>query len=59
MAFMKLEGVLLQAIQGQPTVGVLQSIKDNYQEIYSEFSVNEKLPLKWGLVLLLQGQEQW
>lgn len=47
--FYEAGGRVASSYPGSPTVGVLQSIKDNYQEIYSEFSVNEKVALEVGI----------
>ncbi len=47
--FYEAGGRVASSYPGSPTVGVLQSIKDNYSEIYSEFSVNEKVALEVGI----------
>jgi len=47
--FYEAGGRVASSYPGSPTVGVLQSIKDNYSEIYSEFSVNEKVALEVGV----------
>lgn len=47
--FYEAGGRIASSYPGSPTVGILQSIKDNYPEIYSEFSVNEKVALEVGI----------
>jgi len=47
--FYEAGGRVASSYPGSPTVGILQSIKDNYKDIYSEFSVNEKVALEVGI----------
>ncbi len=47
--FYEAGGRVASSYPGSPTVGVLQSIKDNYPEVYSEFSVNEKVAMEVGI----------
>lgn len=47
--FYEAGGQVASSYPGSPTVGVLQNIKDTYPEIYSEFSINEKVALEVGI----------
>lgn len=46
--FYEAGGNLASSYPGSPTVGILTEVK-NYEEIYSEFSINEKVALEVGI----------
>lgn len=47
--FYEAGGQVATAYPGSPTVEILQTIKDHYEDVYSEFSVNEKVALEVGI----------
>ncbi|KDR96658.1 indolepyruvate ferredoxin oxidoreductase alpha subunit [Peptoclostridium litorale DSM 5388] len=54
--FYEAGGQVASSYPGSPTVDILQSVKDNYKaEIYSEFSVNEKVALEVAIGASFSG----
>lgn len=47
--FYEAGGCLAASYPGSPTVEMLEAIKKNYPEIYTEFSINEKVALEVGI----------
>ncbi len=47
--FYEAGGHVAASYPGSPTVGVVESIKKDYTELYAEFSVNEKVAMEVGI----------
>jgi indolepyruvate ferredoxin oxidoreductase alpha subunit len=47
--FYEAGGKVATSYPGSPTVGIIQTIKDTYKDVYSEFSINEKVAIEVGI----------